>query len=85
MDKWQDDPGYAALMLRRLVFGVAPDYYEGTVGQAYKVMRETWRKWQFPEKALVTHVQLRYNPALPPLFFLFLWWSPHAMLLDTHI
>jgi len=62
LDRWRDDPSDAAYKMRKLIFGVAPDFYEGTVGHAYKVMRETWRKWKYPRKGLVTHVQLKYNP-----------------------
>lgn len=58
-EMWERDPTTAARRMRRLVFGIPPDHYQGTVGQAYKVMRETFRKWEFPLKHMVTHIQLR--------------------------
>ena len=77
-EKWDQDPVTAAFRMKRLIFGVAPDHYIGTVGQAYKVMRETWRKWGYPQKGRVTHVQLRYKPRPPLKLLLFLGGSFHA-------
>jgi len=67
--KWDENAVAASFEMKRLIFGVAPDYYMANVGHAYKVMRETWRKWQYPQKDQVTHVQLRYRPR-PLILFL---------------
>lgn len=49
---------------KKLLFGTPPDWMEGSYGHTYKVMRETWRRFQHRDKGETARIDLMYDPQL---------------------